>query len=71
MEQSSTNKCVDDAASVAAAAINGEREASRREALVAMVQSTDFRNGDHFAAGWRFYWTGLRTIVNPGVKLHQ
>jgi hypothetical protein len=80
MEQGSITKCVGDVAPVAAAAINGEREESRREALITMVQSTDFRNGDHFAVGrclfnpatvvqwhrqgFRWYWREARRGVN-------
>jgi len=50
MEQASIKKCVDGAASLAPAAINGQREESRREALITMVQSTDLLNGDRCAA---------------------
>ena len=53
MEQASIKKCVDDAATVAATEINGQCEESRREALVAMVQTTDLRDGDDSSdAAW-------------------
>ena len=63
MEQASIKKCLDQAATVAAAEINGRCEESRREALIAVVQTTHLRDGDDLAAARRLDRTRVRTIL--------
>ena len=63
MEQASITNCVDDAATVAATEINGQCDESRREALVAMMQPTDLRDGDDSAVPRRLDRTRMRTVL--------
>ena len=46
MEQSSLKQCVDDSAAVAVGEVSNQCDVSRREALVAVMQAADFRDGD-------------------------
>jgi hypothetical protein len=63
MEQASIKNYVDDAATVAATEINGQCDELGREALVAMMQPADLRDGDDSAVPRRLDRVRVRAVL--------